>query len=92
VTEKNVNNDEPTQEQIEHRINQIAEDSGFIMDFQVGLKLSQEEIDADEVRAHITESVYQHIVMLSKQYPCITLDYRFYHGLRNYIPIPVIED
>jgi hypothetical protein len=64
VTEKNVSNDEPTQEQIEHRINQIMEDSGFIMDFQVGLKLSQEEIDADEVRAHITESVYQHIVML----------------------------
>ena len=92
MSEKNAKANEPTQEEIDQRIAEIVEDAGYIMDFQVGLKLTQEEIDADEIRAAVTESIYQHIVVLSKQYPSITLDYRFYHGLRNFIPLPVIGD
>jgi hypothetical protein len=81
-----------TTDEQEARAEEIANDVHFYMGFTVGLPLTQEEIEEDLIRAELSKAVLNSLIIMSKKYPNLTLDYTFGHGIRHKIPIPLIED
>ena len=71
----------------EEAMEKIISDVGYIMDFQAAIELTQDEIDADEIRADITKRVHDFFITLKVDYPRLHLDHRFGYGKRNYMQL-----
>ena len=85
-------NDNPTEEELEQRAQEIADDLGYYAVFRVGLPSSLDEIATDEARADVSKEVLAALERMSKKYTGLTLDYNFGYQLRNHIQIPLIEE
>ena len=68
-------------------IDKIASDVSYIMDFQVAIDLTDEEINEDRIRAEITKATHDFFVSLKAEYPRLNLDHRFGYGKRNYMQL-----